>query len=227
MSETLPTTVCTAAWLGRLEFDAAHELQLELARRRAGGLSGDRLLMLEHPPTITLGRSARPENVLAAEGELAARGITVRRTDRGGDVTFHMPGQLVGYPIVSLREMRLDIGGYMDRLEEVLLRALAGYGVAGAREAAHPGVWYGGEQLAAIGLGVKHGVALHGFALNVDPNLADFALINPCGSGRGVTSLAWITGQAPPLPDVAWTLAAHFGQVFGMRVIWDKTPLRV
>jgi lipoic acid synthetase len=141
-------------------------------------------------------------------------------------VTYHGPGQLVGYPIVSLRERRLDIHAYVDRLEEVLLRTLAGYGVRAAHEAAHPGVWYGGEQLAALGLGVKHGVALHGFALNVAPDLAPFSLINPCGSGRRVTSLARILGRAPPLEAVAEALTAHFDAVFGMRMAWDRTPVK-
>jgi lipoate-protein ligase B len=213
---------CEVHWLGRMGFDEAYRRQLDLVRRRRDDLIPDTLLLLEHPPTITLGRSARAENILVPPVSLEERGITLYRTDRGGDVTCHGPGQLIGYPIVDLRAGGRDIPTYIHDLEEVLIRTLAGLGIPAGRDEGHPGVWVGSDEIAAIGLAVKHGVSMHGFALNVDTDPSLFSLINPCGfRDRGMTSVSMLRGDAPGVPAVARRLVKHFGEVFQMRLEWD------
>jgi lipoate-protein ligase B len=217
---------CEVHWLGRVGFDEAYRRQLDLVRRRIDGTIPDTLLLLEHPPTITLGRSARMENVLVPPASLEERGIALYRTDRGGDVTCHGPGQLVGYPIVGLKARGLNINTYIHHLEEVLIRTLAELGIPAGRDEGHPGAWVRNDEIAAIGLAVKHGVAMHGFALNVDTDPSLFPLINPCGfRDRGMTSVALLLGQAPGLSAVARRLAEHFGEVFQMRLEWDPIQL--
>ncbi|HEV2438854.1 MAG TPA: lipoyl(octanoyl) transferase LipB [bacterium] len=216
------------AWFvpcGRLAYGDAWALQKSLLAARQAGAVPDAVLFVEHPPVITLGRAARAANVLAAPGMLTARGIDVFQIERGGDVTYHGPGQLVGYPIVDLRAFDEDIGRYVRALETALIEALAAWGIAAARLKGFPGVWAGDAKVAAIGVAVKRKVTMHGFALNVDPDLAAFDLINPCGLGRPVTSITRLLGRSVTLdeaaPVVAGTLAAALHVRWATRTIGD------
>jgi lipoate-protein ligase B len=204
-------------WLGRVEYESAWQLQLALARARREGSVPDLLLLLEHPPTFTIGRSGGQQHLLISGDEVAALGARVYEVDRGGDITYHGPGQLVGYPILDLTTRGRDVHRYLRLLEEVVIRAVAELGVVAGRQAPHTGVWIGDEKVAAIGVKVSRGVALHGFALNIAPNLDHFAAIVPCGiRDKGVTSLAAWLGAAPDARRVAARVAAHFGELAGL-----------
>jgi lipoic acid synthetase len=198
-------------WLGRVPYAEADELQRALLERAAD----DYLLLLEHPHVYTLGKSADPAHVLVPP---ASVGADLVRTDRGGDVTYHGPGQLVGYPIVTLPEWRAgqrDVVAYVRRLEAVLISALGDLGVEAERDDGYTGVWVGGEKIAAIGVRVSRGRTRHGFALNVDPDLSMFGHIVPCGiADRGVTSLAAQLGSAPDMHDVVDAVTARFTDHF-------------
>lgn len=200
---------------GRIPYGEAWTLQKALLTARQAGVIPDTVLLLEHPPVITLGRSARASNVLAGADALAARGIDLFQIERGGDVTYHGPGQLVGYPIVDLRALDEDVVRYVRALEAALIDALAHWQISAERLRGFPGVWVGGAKAAAIGVAVRRKVTMHGFALNVAPDLAAFDLINPCGLGRPVTSMARLLGRRVALDDaepvVAGTLAAALG----------------
>ena len=207
--------------LGVVGYDEATALQQELVARRQAGRIADRLLLLEHPPVITLGVAARGDrrNILAPPAELRRRGVEVRAARRGGDVTYHGPGQLVGYPVLRLAPDRRDVHRYVRDLEEVLIRTAARYGVTASREPGLTGVWVGRDKLAAIGVRFSRWVTSHGFALNVATDLAPFRLIRPCGiDGRGVTSLAALTGRTPSVAEVAAVAADRFAEVFEARV---------
>lgn len=211
------TTALRVRWLGPVPYREAFDLQRALHERSAD----DHLLLLEHPHVYTLGRNADPAHVLAAPDSVGADLVA---TDRGGDVTYHGPGQLVGYPIVSLPEWRAgqrDVVAYVRRLEDVLVGALADLGVEAGRVPGYTGVWVGGEKIAAIGVRVSRGRTRHGFALNVDPDLAMFGHIVPCGiPDRGVTSLARLLGPgAPPMREVVDRVVARFGEGFGYPAI--------
>jgi lipoyl(octanoyl) transferase len=192
-------------------------LQDVLVRERRRDRVPDTLLMVEHPPVITLGRGARPEHVLLAPSELAARGIEVHEAGRGGAVTFHGPGQLVGYPILALRGERRDAHRYLRDLEEALILVAARLGIRASRSLAGTGVWVDGRKLAAIGVRISSGwITSHGFALNVATDLSAFRAIVPCGlKHAGVTSLAEITGRTIALEHVAHHTAAAVAAVFG------------
>lgn len=202
--------------LGLVEYARALDLQAGLVRRRAAGEIPDQLLLLEHPHVVTLGSSAHRDHVLASDAQLRERGIELFEAGRGGDVTYHGPGQLVGYPILRLGPERRDLHRYLRDLEEVLIRALAVFGVPAERAESLTGVWTGGRKIAAIGIRVSSGwVTSHGFALNVDPDLDYFANIVPCGiRGREVTSLAECTGGPVPMAAVEDAVVSAFAQVF-------------
>jgi lipoate-protein ligase B len=210
---------CEYAWLGRVAYEEALDLQRDLALRRALGRIPDTLLLLEHPPVFTTGRRGPGANLRLPEDALGAPLI---ETDRGGDITFHGPGQVIAYPIIDLRPARLSVVSYVRSLEEVILRTIRSYGIEGHTEGGLTGVWVGSEKIAAIGVrvgrpaGAEGGwVTTHGLALNVDVDLSWFARIVPCGiRDRGVTSIAALTGGAPPLSGVAERLEAEFGAVF-------------
>jgi lipoyl(octanoyl) transferase len=215
--------------LGRLEYAAALALQQELCAQRQQEKIGDVLLLVEHPPVLTLGRNARREHILASEELLARRGISLFETNRGGDVTYHGPGQLVGYPILHLRGFHPPLGivEYLRKLEEVLIRACADYGVLTERIPGRAGVWTipGGtvpeKKIAALGVHVARGVTTHGFALNVATDLDDFGLIVPCGiRDRAVTSMELEADPPPSLEQMANSVSRHFGRVFGRPMIW-------
>ncbi|MBE3068646.1 MAG: lipoyl(octanoyl) transferase LipB [Planctomycetes bacterium] len=175
------------------------------------------LILVEHdPPVITLGRGAKAAHVLASRDRLAREGVELHESQRGGDVTYHGPGQVVGYPILRLDLHGRDVHRYLRDLEEVLLRLLARYGIEGCRAAGMTGVWVGGEKVAAIGVAISRWVTWHGFALNVDPNLGHFGLIVPCGlSGMGVTSMARLLGRTIAVAEVKPPLVECMAEVFG------------
>ena len=204
-------------WLGRVPYAEAAALQADLVRRRRAGEIGDRLLLLEHPHVITLGTGADEEHVLATEPERRLLGIELHETGRGGDVTYHGPGQLVGYPILALPEDRRDLHRYVRDLEAVLIRALAGYGIDARREPGLTGVWTDAGKVAAIGVRVSSGwITSHGFALNVAPRLEYFDAIVPCGiPGGRVTSMEALLGGAPDGEEVRALVAAAFAEEFG------------
>ena len=210
------------SFLGRVPYREAVALQEELRRALRGGVAAEHLLLLEHPHVYTLGRNASAADVLASAAWLRQRGIEVEESDRGGQVTYHGPGQLVGYPIHDLSPDRRDVRRYVRDLEEVLIRTLAGFGIAAEVRpgAALIGVWAGGEKIAAIGVHLSRWITTHGFALNVAPDLSLYAGIVPCGLRReGVTSMARLLGTAPPLAAVAAGLAGHFADVFARRLV--------
>jgi lipoyl(octanoyl) transferase len=210
---------------GRMEYGAAFELQRRLVDERKRGAIPDQLLLVEHPHTITLGRNGRLENLLAGEEALRAAGIAFHPTDRGGDITYHGPGQAVGYPILDLREWKRDVGAYVRALEEVMILALADFGVSAGRVCGCTGAWVGDRKIGAIGVHISRWVTSHGFALNVNPDLSYFGYIVPCGLAKPVTSMAELGARAS-LADVNERLAARFGQVFDREIIletaWEK-----
>jgi lipoyl(octanoyl) transferase len=206
--------------LGRVPYAEALSLQARLVADRQAGRISDTLLLLEHDPVFTLGRNARAENVLHPEQALRARGFEVFETGRGGDVTYHGPGQVVGYPILDLSPDRCDVHRYVRDLEEVMIRTCADYGVAARRVAGMTGAWVEDEKVGAIGVRIARWVTSHGFAFNVATDLAPFDLIVPCGiRGRGVTSLERLIDRPLPLADVAARLAAHLAAVLGRRIV--------
>jgi lipoyl(octanoyl) transferase len=205
--------------LGRVPYARGLELQAELVAARQAGRIPDQLLLLEHDPVFTLGRNARQENVLFPAEALRERGFDVFETGRGGDVTYHGPGQVVGYPILELPLERRDVHRYVRDLEELMIRACADYGLAARRVDGLTGAWLGDEKVGAIGVRIARWVTSHGFALNVGTDLAPFDLIVPCGiRGRGVTSIERALGRPVPLEAVMDRLTAHFTALFGLEV---------
>ncbi|MBI2835284.1 MAG: lipoyl(octanoyl) transferase LipB [Acidobacteria bacterium] len=203
--------------LGIVDYEAALRLQQRLVEDRRAGRIGDQLLLLEHPHVITLGVKARNSltHVLASPQDLDTRGVSLHETGRGGDVTYHGPGQLVGYPVLCLRPDRLDVHRYVRDLEEVLIRTAAAFGIRATRMAGLTGVWVGDEKLAAIGVRISRWITSHGFALNVRTNLDYFKLIVPCGlADRGVTSIARLVGRDVEMASVEVTIAREFCSVF-------------
>jgi len=203
--------------LGLVPYGRALDLQRAVARARISGeIEQDVLLLLEHPPVVTLGRSSKAKNLVASPALLAARGVELFEAERGGDVTFHGPGQLVGYPIVNLREHKQDLHWYLRQVEEVLIRALRVIGIASERSEGRTGVWTEGRKIASIGVHARDWVTWHGFALNVSTDLSYFDLMVPCGlAGVTMTSVQKELGEgAPTLATVADIVAASFGEVF-------------
>ncbi len=208
--------------LGLVPYAEAMALQQQLVERRRRGDIPDQLLLLQHPPVITLGVKARHErtHVLETPERLIERGIDIVETGRGGDVTYHGPGQLVGYPIIDLFPDRRDVHQYVRDLEEVLIRAVAVAGVSAVRAPGLTGVWVGDEKLAAIGVRIARWVTSHGFALNVGTNLEHFGLIVPCGiQGKGVTSLERVLGRAFPMAEAESAVTAAFAAVFEREIV--------
>lgn len=202
---------------GVVPYEAGLALQAELVAARKADAIPDTLVLLQHPPVITLGVKVRQsrEHVLATDTELQSRGIAVFETGRGGDVTYHGPGQLVGYPILDLKPDRQDAHRYVRDLEAALIGACGEYGLTAERKPGLTGVWVGEEKVAAIGVRLSRWVASHGFALNVSTNLEHFDLIVPCGiSDRGVTSLGRLLGSAPPMEEVEDHVVGHLCRVF-------------
>jgi lipoyl(octanoyl) transferase len=204
---------------GLVPYREAWKCQEGAADALRHGLAGEALFLLQHPPVYTLGRRARREHVLVGEAELRRRGADVVETDRGGGVTFHGPGQLIGYPVLDLRRRSLLPGDYVRLLERTLTDALAALGIRGQRVAGRPGVWVGTAKLAAVGVRVHGGVTTHGFALNVSNDLSWFTAIVPCGlAGAGVTSLAALLDRAPDMAAVEAEVCRAFERAFACRL---------
>lgn len=209
------------SYLGRVEYERAVELQLEARSRVQDGASPDVLLLLEHPPVFTLGRSANPEDVLLPAATLEQRGISVAECDRGGLATYHGPGQLVGYPIIDLNPDRRDLRKYVRDLQEVLVATLATLGIEaqGRMEQPEIGVWVGNQKIASIGVHLSRWVTTHGFALNVTTDLAMFGGIVACGMPTvKMTSIAELTGREVALEVVAELCAKQLGRVFNRQL---------
>lgn len=218
----------TPAWLltpGRVRYGPAYEGMHALAERRADGEIRDVLVLLEHPPVYTLGRRWDPGHLVATEEQMARMGAEVHAVDRGGSVTFHGPGQLVGYPVVHLGP-EPDVIAYLRRVEDVLIGACADVGVEAGRSEGHTGVWADERKVCAIGVRVQRDVTLHGFALNCTTDLSWFGAILPCGiADRGVTSLTELAGREVTVEEMTPIVAARFAEVFGRRL--DPAPPEV
>ncbi len=206
--------VCEYEDLGRMAYGPAWDLQRELVARRKAGEIHDRLLFVEHPHVVSMGRNAREQNVLASPEMLARKGIECWETDRGGDVTYHGPGQIVCYPILDLKEWKRDVLAYVRALEQVMIGAVADFGISAGRVPGATGVWVGGEKVGAIGVHLSRWVTSHGFALNVSTDLSYFSHIIPCGLSKPSTSMERLLGDAPPVADVKRALIRHFGDTF-------------
>jgi len=205
--------------LGVMPYGEALALQKKLVVDRQSGTVPDLLLLLEHPHVVTVGVGARRslKNLLVSESVLRESGVELHQAPRGGDVTYHGPGQLVGYPILDLRPDRCDVHRYVRDLEEVLIRTAGALGVQARRDSGLTGIWVGNDKLAAIGVRVSRWVTSHGFALNISTDLGYFDLIRPCGiEGRGVTSLAGLTGAPVLIEEVTTALVEAFTTVFGL-----------
>jgi lipoyl(octanoyl) transferase len=209
--------------LGRIGYAEALDLQKTLVEQRKRGEIGDTLLLLEHPDVITLGVKTRNDlsHVLETPEALAAKGVGLFETGRGGDVTYHGPGQLVGYPIFDLKPDRCDVHRYVRDLEGVLMRAVADFGIEAGRIGGLTGIWVGQEKLAAIGVRISRWVTSHGFALNVNTDLSRFELIVPCGiADKGVTSMQRLLGRPIPMAEVEDAVVRAFRAVFGAELTY-------
>jgi len=226
-----PDAPLMATWLGRIDYREAHALQKRMVEQRAAGEIGDRLLLLEHPAVLTLGRNSDPAHILATDDELARRGIVIERIERGGEVTYHGPGQLVAYPIVRLHERGMLLRPFVRALEAALVATCARYGVVAARRDGHPGCWCDPDgleprKIGALGLRIERGVSYHGIALNVTVDLAEFELIDACGiPGVTSTSIARELGDIDADPTTesveraAWSFASAFASGIGAPLV--------
>ena len=214
---------CLILEIERISYEEAFELQRRLVAARLKHQIEDTFILLEHDPVFTANRQETFQNILAPSELLAQEGIEVCRTDRGGDVTYHGPGQIVGYSIMDLKEQGRDLHQYIRNMEQVLIDTLAEYGIKAGRDTKHPGVWVKNEKIAAIGIAVKNGwITMHGFALNVDPNMDHFRMIVPCGiTDKGVTSMAALLGRPVDRSELHEQLIARYGKIF------DRTPKKI
>ncbi len=211
--------VCYVEQLGLVDYRAGLRFQRERVALRKAETIPDTLLLLEHPHVYTFGRNARREHLLISKERLAAIGAQVFETDRGGDITYHGPGQLVGYPILDLTRHRRDVAWYMRSLEEVFIGVAAGFGIRAGRLNGVTGVWVGGEKLVAVGVHISRWVTSHGFAFNVNTDLRYFDHIVPCGlRDKGVTSLEKLLGKTVEIEAVAKRVIGEFGKVFGLEM---------
>ncbi|NLG50951.1 MAG: lipoyl(octanoyl) transferase LipB [Chloroflexi bacterium] len=206
--------------LGIEPYKPMEALQQTLVDWRQRGLIDDVLILLEHEPVITLGRRADEAHILASPEVLEAEGVQVCRTERGGDVTYHGPGQLVGYPILHLPDYDLGASDYMHRLEDMVAAALAEIGIQTHKREGIIGVWVGENKITALGVRIKRGVTFHGFALNVNPNMLHWSFIIPCGiTDGGVTSVALELAHAPTMAEMRARVADHFARMFGVELV--------
>lgn len=214
--------------LGRVPYGEAWALQRALVAERTAGAIPDTLLLLEHDPVVTLGRDGNRGSLLLDEAGFAARGVELVESDRGGDATFHGPGQLVAYPILDLKPDLQDVGKFVRGLEQAMIDTVADYGLTAGRDKGNPGVWLEDppRKIGAIGARISRWITHHGVALNVNVDLAYFGLIVPCGIvGKGVTSLQRELGRAVPLAEVADRLAAHLAARFGRALVAEVPPI--
>jgi lipoate-protein ligase B len=203
-----------------MDYSQALDIQMRVCERKKQGFEKDVLLLLEHPPTITLGRNGKWDNLLVSEEMLRNRGVQCFAVDRGGDITFHGPGQLVGYPILRLGRGEQDVHRYMRNLEETLIRVLASYGIDAGRNEKYTGVWTGQGKIAAMGVHISRWITRHGFALNVNTDLSFYDLIVPCGIvGKQVSSMHSILSRSVDLGEIAGRVVEEFGAVFGREMV--------
>jgi lipoyl(octanoyl) transferase len=219
-ADTEPVKDCLVWDLGLCEYLPSLELQRRFVRKRKSKEVADSLLFVEYPHTITLGRGGKVEHLLAAASELESKSVSYCETDRGGDITYHGPGQMIVYPILDLKGLRRDIDWYLRSLEQCIIETLTDFGIHSERVAGATGVWVGDEKIAAIGVRTSQWVTSHGIALNVDTDLGYFDLIVPCGlRSRGVTSLSRLLGsRAPGLHEVKSRFILHFGRILGRSI---------
>jgi lipoate-protein ligase B len=211
---------CIVLWYERIHYSHALDLQMRICESKKNGFDKDVLLLLEHPPAITMGRSGNLKNLLIDVNELKAKGIEFWNIDRGGDITFHGPGQLVGYPILSLQPGERDVHRYMRNLEESLIRLLALFDIEGFRDEKFTGVWTKEGKIGAMGVHISRWITRHGFALNVNTDLSYYNLIVPCGIvGKGVTSMKKVLSQPVEMQVVVDHYIKEFGFVFNRRMI--------
>lgn len=211
--------LCHVEQLGRVDYAEALRIQQEKVAQRKAATIPDTLLLLEHPHVYTLGRNAKREHLLVSRERLAALGARVFETDRGGDITYHGPGQLVGYPILDLAQHQRDLAWYMRSLEEVFIGVAGDFGIRAERLAGATGVWVGDAKLVAMGVHVSRWVTSHGFAFNVNTELTYFDWIVPCGlRDKGVTSLAKLLGKTVSMDTAIERVVEHFGRVFGLEM---------
>jgi lipoyl(octanoyl) transferase len=211
--------------LGTVGYEEAHALQKELQAKRIAGEIGDTVLMLEHYPVLTLGRSAREAHVLASRETLAARGVTTHEVGRGGDVTYHGPGQLVAYPIIDLKPDRRDVRKYVWSLEETMIRTCADFGLDASRIEGLNGTWIGDRKVGAVGVRISRWVTMHGLAINANTDLSHFELIVPCGiQDKEVTSISRELGRQVGVARVMEPLARHFAALYGADIVWQDGP---
>jgi lipoyl(octanoyl) transferase len=212
-----------SADIGLTRYADAWDLQRKLFDARHERRTGDLLLYTEHHHVYTIGKGGDENHLLATESELAEGGVEVFQIDRGGDITYHGPGQVVGYPIIDLRDYKTDLHWYLRSLEEVIILAIRDFGLEGNREEGMTGVWVGGEKIAAIGVKVSRWITMHGFALNVNTDLSKFGRIIPCGIfHKGVTSMGRLLGKSEELNRVHASLDRAFGKVFDRSVVREK-----
>ena len=211
---------CQVRELGRIAYGPALELQQQLIAERKAGTISDQLLLLEHPHVVTLGRNGHHENLLASPTIMERAGISFFPTDRGGDVTYHGPGQLVAYPIMDLREWKRDVGAFVRGVEQTMIDTLADYGIEAGRIPKLTGVWVGDRKIGAIGVHISRWVTSHGLALNVSTDMSYFQYIVPCGLTKPVTSMAQL-GVRVTREDVSRRLAAHFGRIFDCEMLYE------
>lgn len=203
--------------LGVCDYLSAYQIQLDLVAKRQKGEIDDTLILVEHPPVITLGKSAEDSHILFAEDYLREQGVEIHKIERGGDVTYHGPGQIVGYPIFDIKHGGIGIRTFVENLEQLFIRLLKEeFDIPAGKDPVHTGVWVNGSKITAIGLAVKRGVTMHGFAFNVNTNMSHFQLIVPCGiADRGVTSLEMLTGETQDYARMTALVADYFCKVFG------------
>ncbi|HIE44458.1 MAG TPA: lipoyl(octanoyl) transferase LipB [Candidatus Omnitrophica bacterium] len=201
--------------LGLKDYQEVYNLQKEFVKKRYKGKIADTLILTEHSPVFTIGRTGSIKNILAPLEELRKEGIDIYEIDRGGDITYHGPGQIVGYPIIDLRGYQKDIHLYLRRLEEVLIQLLRNFGIEAIRIERMSGVWVKNKKIASIGVGVSKWITYHGFCLNLNPNMSHFAMINPCGLGKPLTSMEeQLNGELPQRREIEEKLVSYFKKVF-------------
>lgn len=214
---------CDLMILGLTSYPAATEMQDNLVGKIAAGQTNEKLILLEHPHVITMGRGFHAENLLFTKDWLHQHGIAVEESGRGGDVTYHGPGQIVGYPLIDLSG-KPDLHLYLRNLEELMIRALGDFGISAGRKAGMTGAWIGDDKVGAIGVRVSRWITSHGFALNVNSDLKYFEYIVPCGIRQhGVTSMQKLLGREVPIEDVQESLVSHFEQLFDRKMIRSVT----
>ena len=218
-TDPAPGKTCIAYYLGLIPYEPALKLQETLSLARARRTVSDVLLLLQHAAVFTVGRFKGEADIVVSEETLTREGIAVFHTNRGGGITYHGPGQLVGYPILSLRENSLGVREYVGKLEDAILRLLCSLDIRGYLDANHPGVWVGGEKICSIGIHVSRGVTMHGFALNVNTDLGHFKYINPCGlSDKAMTSISKVLGRPVEAEAIVGPLLDAFSAVFGLEI---------